>query len=105
MSGHDGFVAEGTMSNIFIVKDHILKTPSLEDYGVEGIMRNHLIKLAQSLNFSVKICHLTKDDLVTADEVFFCNSLIEIWPLRQLEQQRFEVGPITRKLQQLLINE
>lgn len=105
LCGDDGYIAEGTMSNIFIVKDNILKTPNLQNYGVEGIMRNHLIDLARSINLCVEVCGLTKNDLLAADEVFFCNSLIEVWPLHQLEQQRFEVGQITRKLQHLLINE
>ena len=103
--GSDGYLAEGTMSNLFIVKDYVLKTPILESYGVAGVMRNHLIDLACSVNIEVDVCKLTKDDLIAADEVFFCNSLIEIWPLRQLEQYAFEVGPITRKLQHLLMKE
>lgn len=105
LCGSDGYLAEGTMSNLFIVKDQVLKTPDLENYGVAGIMRNHLIDLARSADMDVDVCKLTKNDLIAADEVFFCNSLIEIWPLRQLEQHSFEVGPMTRKLQQLLMEE
>lgn len=105
LCGNDGYIAEGTMSNLFIVKNQVMKTPDLQNYGVAGIMRNHLIDLARSLDLRVDVCRITKKDLVNADEVFFCNSLIEIWPLRQLEQQKFEVGPITRKLQQMLMNE
>ncbi len=103
--GSDQFIAEGTMSNIFIVKDNTLKTPDLSRYGVEGIMRNHIIKLAKQSDLSVSVLPLTKNDLLDADEVFFCNSLIEIWPLRKIAQQSFEVGAVTRSLQKALMAE
>lgn len=103
--GSDGFLAEGTMSNLFVVRDGVLKTPLLSNYGVEGIMRNHLLQLAHAAEIPVEVAPLSKEDLLTADEVFFCNSLIEIWPLRQLEQQSFTIGPITRQLQCLLQSE
>ncbi|MCD8513544.1 MAG: aminodeoxychorismate lyase [Nitrincola sp.] len=100
--GCDGFLAEGTMSNLFLIKNGVLKTPILHSYGVEGIMRNYLLDLAKANAIPVEVTQLTKADLLSADEVFFCNSLIEIWPLRQLEEHCFEIGPITRKLQSLL---
>lgn len=100
--GSDGFLAEGTMSNLFLIKNGVLKTPVLCSYGVEGIMRNYLLDLARANNIPVEVTQLTKTDLLSADEAFFCNSLIEIWPLHQLDEHRFEIGPITRKLQSLL---
>lgn len=90
------------MSNLFLVYDGVLITPDLSDYGVAGIMRQHLIELAGSAGISVEVKKLQPKDLPGADEVFFCNSLIGIWPLRLLEQQVFIPGPVTRRLQALL---
>lgn len=102
LCGQDGYLAEGTMSNLFLVYDGVLITPDLHDYGVAGIMRQHLIELAGSAGISVEVKKLQPKDLPGADEVFFCNSLIGIWPLRLLEQQVFIPGPVTRRLQALL---
>ncbi|KDE40032.1 Aminodeoxychorismate lyase [Nitrincola lacisaponensis] len=102
LCGQDGYLAEGTMSNLFLVYDGVLITPDLHDYGVAGIMRQHLMALAGSAGISVEVKKLQPKDLLGADEVFFCNSLIGIWPLRLLEQQVFIPGPVTRRLQALL---
>ncbi|MFN3881334.1 MAG: aminodeoxychorismate lyase [Nitrincola lacisaponensis] len=102
LCGQDGCLAEGTMSNLFLVYDGVLITPDLSDYGVAGIMRQHLMALAGSAGISVEVKKLQPKDLPGADEVFFCNSLIGIWPLRLLEQQVFIPGPVTRRLQALL---
>lgn len=102
LCGQDGYLAEGTMSNLFLVYDGVLITPDLHDYGVAGVMRQHLIELAGSAGISVEVKKLQPKDLLGADEVFFCNSLIGIWPLRLLEQQVFIPGPVTRRLQALL---
>ncbi|KAA0875456.1 aminodeoxychorismate lyase [Nitrincola tapanii] len=93
---------EGTMSNLFLVKAGQLFTPDLSQTGVSGIMRNYLIDMATDLSLPVQIKGLTLEDLWAADEVFFCNSLIAIWPLVALEEQSFAIGPITRCLQKVL---
>lgn len=103
LCGGDGYLAEGTMSNLFLVSDERLITPDLENYGVAGIMRDHVIELARQHGISVEVAKIAPDALYNADEVFFCNSLIGIWPVRQIEQQHFTLGPITRTLQDLLL--
>lgn len=103
LCGSDGYLAEGTMSNLFIVSRGRLLTPDLESYGVAGIMRNHLIDLARQHDLIVNVTKIVPEALYNADEVFFCNSLIGIWPVRQIEHQHFTLGPITRTLQNLLL--
>ena len=100
--GADGYLAEGTMSNLFLVYDKKLLTPDLSQYGIAGIMRNYLIELADSIGIKTETGRYTPAELLAADEVFFCNSLIGIWPLAQLDNQTFIPGPVTRRLQNLL---
>ncbi len=71
-------VIEGTMSNLFAVKDGNLFTPDLELSGVEGIMRELIIDIAENGNIKTSVTDLTLDDLTTMDELFICNSLMGI---------------------------
>jgi 4-amino-4-deoxychorismate lyase len=92
-------VIEGTMTNLFYVKYNSLYTSVLEHSGVAGIMRG--IIMSVSADFGVPVVeHLfIKDELLSADEVFVCNSVIGIWPVRQITTKNFSVGPITKALQ------
>ena len=94
-------VIEGTMSNLFIVKNNQLYTPLIDQCGVEGIIRNMLIVMATENNIQVTETKISKKDVLLADEVFMTNSVIGIWPVRQLDQQLFSVGSMTKKLQYL----
>lgn len=92
-------VIEGTMTNLFYIKDNCLYTSILSHSGVTGILRSLVMKLAEDCTIPV-IEHLfDKDELLSANEVFVCNSIIGIWPVRQIENSRFCVGQITRDLQ------
>ena len=93
-----GRVTEGTMSNLFFVKAGVLHTPDLCNSGVAGIMRDVVLKFAQQQKIPVAIGHYSQTDIATADEIFICNSLIGIWPVRQLEQQLFAIGPVTKTI-------
>ncbi|MCF6202690.1 MAG: aminodeoxychorismate lyase [Methylococcaceae bacterium] len=98
-----GCVIEGTMSNLFIVKDNILYTPLIDQCGVEGILRNILIVTAKKNKIKVIEKVITKKEIVNADELFMTNSIIGIWPIKQLEKQQFNVGILTTKLQHLFL--
>ncbi|PTQ89369.1 aminodeoxychorismate lyase [Agitococcus lubricus] len=97
-----GHVTEGVFSNMFIVRDGQLWTPRLELAGVAGIMREHLCQLAPQLGYAVTEATLGIDDIVNADEAFFCNSVYGIWPIRQIGQHSKADNPITQHLQQQL---
>ncbi|RAU19379.1 aminodeoxychorismate lyase [Nitrincola tibetensis] len=98
----DDYIIEGTMSNLFMVKAGELHTPSLDRCGVWGVMRQHLIHLAEREGFVLHEGRYHLEDLLASDEIFFCNSLIGIWPLVELSPHSFVIGPVTRKLQALL---
>lgn len=100
MLDQDDYVVEGTMTNIFLVKDTMLSTPELDRCGVSGIMRNLVIENAKNQGIPLAIRRLTKDDVFAADEMFLTNSLIGCWPVRQLEDQIYPVGPVTLRVSQ-----
>jgi 4-amino-4-deoxychorismate lyase len=95
----NGHVIEGTMTNLFYVKNNSLHTAMLVQSGVAGIMRGIIMKISVDCGFSVVEHEFTKDELLSADEVFVCNSIIGIWPVNQIETTRFSVGPATRNIQ------
>jgi len=96
-------VVEGTMSNLFFVKDKILYTPNIEQSGVKGIIRDIIINLAQQSTIKVLETKISQAMLYQADEIFISNSIIGIWPINRLAEQGFKVGPITQQLQTLLL--
>jgi 4-amino-4-deoxychorismate lyase len=96
----DGRLVEGTMSNLFLVRQQMLLTPDLRNCGVAGIMRSIILEKAERLSLPVKICRLDMEDLQLADEVFVCNSLIGIWPVIAVDGRPYCKGEITRRMQQ-----
>ena len=92
-------VVEGTMSNVFVVKQGELLTPLLDRCGIAGIVRGLILDAAESLLLSVRETRLTLADLQTADELFLSNSIIGIWPVNCFEQRHWAVGPVTQRLQ------
>jgi 4-amino-4-deoxychorismate lyase len=100
-----GNVVEGTMSNVFMVKDALLMTPDLTRCGVAGIMRGRVLDMATQHSIEVRIQHLELDALLQADEVFVCNSLTGIWPVTGIDEYAFSKGDVTTRLQTLLARE
>lgn len=100
-----GYVCEGTMSNLFIVREGKILTPELDRCGIAGIMRNAVLRLADKAGIPTTTARLTQNDVMSADEVFVSNSLIGLWPVVQLDSARFSIGKMTRRLQQLLDEE
>ncbi|MCF7986492.1 MAG: aminodeoxychorismate lyase [Methylovulum sp.] len=93
-----GWVIEGTMTNLFYVKAGILYTAILDESGILGIMRQKIIELSRQNGLHVCEQRYTQIDLFSADEVFFSNSLIGIWPVKQIDRHMFAVGIITKQL-------
>lgn len=93
-----GHVIEGTMSNLFAVKNGEVHTPLLNRAGVRGVMRAHIINLAKQLNIPVQEHDISLSALHQMDELFLTNSLIGIWPVKQLQATEFSVGKITKQL-------
>jgi 4-amino-4-deoxychorismate lyase len=97
-------IIEGTMSNIFMVKASVLKTPDLQFCGVAGITRAIILELASQQSIKMQIDQIELDELLQADELFLCNSLIGLWPVISLESNTFRKGRLTSRLQTLLDN-
>lgn len=95
-----GNLIEGTMSNLFLVRDGYLHTPALETCGVAGVMRAHVLALAAQAAIPCVVQPLSLADAAAADEMFLCNSLIGIWPVRRFQGREWIPGPLTRCLQQ-----
>jgi 4-amino-4-deoxychorismate lyase len=95
-------VIEGTMTNLFYVKDNGIYTASLHFAGVSGIVRGIIKQLSAEQNLTLIEHDYKKDVLLNADEVFVCNSIIGIWPVKQIENASFAVGKLTEQLQTCL---
>lgn len=98
MLDDEGFVIEGTMSNLFLIRDERIITPDLGRCGVAGIMRELVIEQAADLGLRLSCQAVSKRELMSADAIFLCNSLIGIWPVCELEGERYETGAIPPSL-------
>jgi len=102
MRDSSGRVIEGVYSNLFLVIEGGLVTADLSRCGVAGVMRAEILQQAQLLGLPVELRDISFDELLTADEVFLCNSLYGIWPVRALQERHWSVGPLTLKLQAIV---
>ncbi|MHA6193767.1 aminodeoxychorismate lyase [Pseudomonas wadenswilerensis] len=94
-----GRVIEGVYSNLFLVRDGQLFTADLGRCGVAGVMRAALLDAAAREGISASVRDLSLDDLQQADELFLCNSVYGVWPVRSFVSLNWSPGPLTRKLQ------
>lgn len=97
----DGFVAEGSGENIFLVRAGKIFTPDLTS-ALDGITRNTIFTLANELGLEVIEKRITRDEVYIADEVFFTGTAAEVTPIREVDNRQIGEGtrgPITEKLQ------
>ncbi|RMG68252.1 MAG: aminodeoxychorismate lyase [Nitrospirae bacterium] len=94
----DGFITEGTVSNLFFIKRGRLHTPSVESGILKGITRGKVLEIAKSMGIEVEEGLYRKEQLLEADEVFITNSLLEIVPVCEIESKGFKDITITRGL-------
>ncbi|PWB35901.1 aminodeoxychorismate lyase [Pseudomonas sp. SDI] len=99
MCDQSGRPIEGVYSNLFLVRDGQLLTADLARCGVAGVMRAALLDAAAQHSIVARVCDLSLLDLQQADEVFLCNSVYGVWPVRACESLNWPPGPLTRKLQ------
>ena len=108
-SGHDeamlldneGYVAEGSGENIFIVRNGVIYTPDLTS-ALDGITRDTLFTLAAEAGIPVKEKRITRDEVYVADEAFFTGTAAEVTPIREVDGRMIGSGtrgPITTQLQ------
>lgn len=106
MLNTDGFVAEGSMSNIFLVKAGRLITPDENSGILPGITRSTVIELAQAENIPIEIRRVKEEELDEADEIFLTSSIMEVIPVRMINGRTVgndveTPGVITAKLREL----
>jgi len=98
----DGFVAEGSGENFFMVYDGVIYTPELTS-ALDGITRATVIELAREAGYEVREKRITRDEVYVADEAFFTGTAAEVTPIRELDGRTIGCGsrgPITADLQQ-----
>jgi len=96
-------VIEGTISNIFVLQANgRWATPDLSACGIAGIMRRYLLQyfVEQAIECEIKTLQLS--DIQQAQALFFCNSLIGIWPVQRFNTNIYNIPPIVKQLQQIV---
>ena len=100
---YNQMVIEGTMSNLFVLQANgNWATPDLSGCGIAGVMRRYIL---QCLAEQALVCEskpLYLSDIQQAQALFFCNSLIGIWPVRRFQTYLYNIPPIVKQLQQIV---
>ena len=99
MCNADGHVICGTMTNVFIVTGHRLRTPRLDQAGVAGVMRAVVLREAEALGVQIEEAALDRTDVADAQEIFLTNARIGAWPVRSLAGAPRDVGPVALRVQ------
>lgn len=95
-----GNLCEAATSNVFVVKDGAVFTPSLQSGCLPGITRKIVLKLALQWGIRCTECDLSFADIVAADEIFLTSSIRGLMGVSQFQEQRFESGPVTQVLRE-----
>ncbi len=104
---NEGYVAEGSGENIFIVRDGVIYTPDLTS-ALEGVTRDTIMVFARELGMEVREKRLTRDEVYVADEAFFTGTAAEVTPVVELDRRVIGTGrrgPVTRELQTLFFDQ
>jgi branched-chain amino acid aminotransferase len=97
----DGYVAEGSGENVFMVRKGVIKTPPLTSI-LEGVTRDTVMQLAAERGMRLVEERFTRDELYVADEAFFTGTAAEITPIREVDNRAIgagKPGPVTKELQ------
>ncbi len=97
----DGYVAEGSAENVFVVTNGVISTPDVTS-ALDGITRRTVMTLAEHHGYTVRERRITRDELYCCDEAFFTGTAAEVTPIRELDNRPVgngSRGPITAQLQ------
>jgi 4-amino-4-deoxychorismate lyase len=100
MLDEQGYVIEGTQSNLFLLKGRYLITPDLSACGVAGVVRELVLEVAKQLKLKIRIAAVSLGELQRAEVLFITNSLLGICPVVALESRRYDIDKIPRALVQ-----
>lgn len=95
-------VIEGTRSNLFMVRGGALLTPDLSRCGVAGMQRERVLEWAATHNVPCRIAQFGLDELLAADELFLVNSIIGLWPVRELQHRAWSRFPVAMQAREWL---
>ncbi len=100
MLNYKDYIAEGTITNIFFVKDHILCTPAIDVGILDGITRRIILNIARELKIKTKEGKFKREDLYQAQEVFISNTTMELMPVTEVDNVRIgtRAGEVTKML-------
>ena len=104
---NEGYVAEGSGENIFIVRNGVLYTPDLTS-ALEGVTRDTIMILAREEGLEIREKRITRDEVYVADEAFFTGTAAEVTPIREVDNRTIGSGgrgPITERLQTLYFDQ
>lgn len=107
MLDNEGYVAEGSGENIFIVRNGVLYTPDLTS-ALEGVTRDTIMILAREEGLEIREKRITRDEVYVADEAFFTGTAAEVTPIREVDNRTIGGGgrgPITERLQTLYFDQ
>ncbi len=108
MLNWEGYVAEGTVSNVFFVKSGLLRTPNPETGILEGVTRGLVLELAGSERIDSQESLISPEEMLEADECFITNTTVEIMPVTSINGQPVgngKPGPVTAALSHAYKNE
>jgi len=103
----EGYVAEGSGENVFIVRDGVIYTPELTSC-LNGITRNTILNLSKEAGYQLIEKRITRDEVYIADEAFFTGTAAEVLPIRELDGRTIGAGrrgPVTTKLQSMYFDQ
>ncbi|PWG64906.1 branched-chain amino acid transaminase [Sediminicurvatus halobius] len=98
----DGFVAEGSGENFFLVRDGVIHTPELAS-ALAGVTRDAVMTLAREAGYEIRERRITRDEVYVCDEAFFTGTAAEVTPIRELDDRPIgegRRGPVTADLQE-----
>ncbi len=107
MLNTDGFVAEGSGENLFLIRNGVVRTPSLASGVLEGLTRDKVITLLRDDGYEVIETEMTRTDLYYADEMFFTGTAAEVTPIREVDDRPVgdgRPGPVTKRAQEMFMD-
>jgi branched-chain amino acid aminotransferase len=104
MLNTDGYIAEGSGENLFLVRDGVVHSPPVAAGVLDGLTRHTVMTLLQEDGIEIRESVLTRSDLYYAEELFFTGTAAEVTPIREVDDRPVgsgRPGPVTRRAQQL----
>ena len=89
LADSEEYIIEAVSHNIFLVNGETLSTPDLRYSGVAGVMREYILSILRNKGCAVRITDITRQDVLSADAVFLCNSIHGVWPICELDSKPY----------------